>query len=37
MIRELSEGQEFLVYDETGRFKAMYRKGEKDLRVRKMF
>ena len=37
IIRELSEGQEFLVYDETGRFKAMYRKGEKDLRVRKMF
>ena len=36
-IRDLTEGQEFLVYDENGCFKAVYQKGDRDLRVRKMF
>ncbi len=36
-IRDLMEGQEFLVYDENGCFKAVYQKGDRDLRVRKMF
>ena len=36
-IRDLMEGQEFLVYDENGCFKAVYQKGDIDLRVRKMF
>ena len=36
-IRDLTEGQEFLVYDENCCFKAVYQKGDRDLRVRKMF
>lgn len=33
----LPDGDAFLVYDEKGHFKAIYRKGEKELRVKKMF
>lgn len=36
-LQEMPEGQEFLVYDENGCFKAVYQKGDRDLRVRKMF
>lgn len=36
-VNMMAEGQNFLVYDEKGRFKAVYQKKEKDLRVRKMF
>lgn len=36
-LRKMPQGQEFLVYDENGCFKAVYQKGDRDLRVRKMF
>lgn len=33
----LLAGDSFLVYDEEGKFKAIYQKGERELRVKKMF
>lgn len=35
--KDMPNGMHFLVYDEQGRFKAIYRKEEKDLRAVKMF
>ncbi len=37
IISSLAEGDCLLVYDEDGKFKAVYQKGERDLRVHKMF
>ena len=37
IITSLSEGAYMLIYDEEGKFKAVYQKGERDLRVHKMF
>lgn len=37
IITSLSEGDHMLIYDEEGKFKAVYQKGERDLRVHKMF
>ena len=37
IVNQLLEGDCILVYDEEGKFKAVYQKGERDLRVHKMF
>ncbi len=37
MEAEVQEGENILVYDENGMFKAIYKKEEKEYKVNKMF